>query len=572
VADLHLQKRGSTWHYYRRVPLHLVPIIGKSFIKKSLGTGDKSEARKLRNLQDVMSDAMFAAAEAALAAPDKSVHASLEMMTEYVRAKFAATDERYSKGLVAEPPVDQDDLKERLTTAEEELGFLLRPADPRRDEWIATSTDRIIAEVGGTPSDPDVMAGFVDVVRRGLIELQRRKIDRYTDRHDRPFHDNLFDPVRPATVTFDELAGMFVAERLAAYKVNGVAQKRADKIRANVAYLREVIGNGTPVHAIDDDVVQKLRTTLSRTPANCRKLYPNLPLAKAIEAAEKAGRPTIGSVTQSGYLETARDVLKLAVRKKLLSSNPAEDAKPILNDTLSAAEKRLPWTNDQIIGFFTGAFYQSCAPAAVEQYAKRDRTWRFWMPLLMLWTGARPNEIAQLEAQDLKRTEAGTWYLDLLDEGYEGKTKQLKTKGSRRRIPLHPQLLKLGLVAFMDERGKAQDGPRLFPSLGPDKYGNCAWYASKRLNTAFIPAEIELGPRQVLYSLRHNVRDALRRVKAPPETLRHVAGWSQGKTVSDDYGDAGNPDFHFEYVAGISYPGLDLSFLHCDAVKCGVDL
>uniref|UniRef100_UPI00403F392C DUF6538 domain-containing protein n=1 Tax=Hyphomicrobium sp. ghe19 TaxID=2682968 RepID=UPI00403F392C len=32
---LHLQKRGDVYHYFRRVPKHLVPIIGKSFLKRS---------------------------------------------------------------------------------------------------------------------------------------------------------------------------------------------------------------------------------------------------------------------------------------------------------------------------------------------------------------------------------------------------------------------------------------------------------------------------------------------------------------------------------------------------------
>ncbi|SIO36044.1 hypothetical protein SAMN05444722_1663 [Rhodovulum sp. ES.010] len=45
----HLQKRGQTWHYYRRVPTALVRVVGKTFVKKSLGTSDLKEAKILRN-------------------------------------------------------------------------------------------------------------------------------------------------------------------------------------------------------------------------------------------------------------------------------------------------------------------------------------------------------------------------------------------------------------------------------------------------------------------------------------------------------------------------------------------
>ena len=61
--------------------------------------------------------------------------------------------------------------------------------------------------------------------------------------------------------------------------------------------------------------------------------------------------------TQSAYLDVLRDILKVAVRKRYVGHNAAADVKPLVRDTLSADEKRLPWSKDQIIGFFTGKFY-----------------------------------------------------------------------------------------------------------------------------------------------------------------------------------------------------------------------
>jgi len=52
VADNQfLQLRGKVWTYYRRVPTDLVPALGRTFIKKSLGTPDIKEARRLRNIE-----------------------------------------------------------------------------------------------------------------------------------------------------------------------------------------------------------------------------------------------------------------------------------------------------------------------------------------------------------------------------------------------------------------------------------------------------------------------------------------------------------------------------------------
>jgi integrase len=418
----------------------------------------------------------------------------------------------------------------------------------------------MLTDAGATLTDTEVVAHFAEVMRRGLIEVSRRKIDRYNDRHDRTHHDPLFDPNRPSAVTFSELSEIYLAEKAQDYSLNGISQKRMDKVKASVTTLCAIIGGDTLTHTIDDDIVQNVRSIVARIPNNRVKLYPKLSLEQAIERGAKAGKPTLSSTTQRTYLDILRELLKVAVRKKLLTSNPAADIRPLQKDALASHDKRIPWTDQQIRGFFMGCFYRSCAPKAVYPYAKKDYAWRFWLPLIMLLSGARPNEVCQLNGHDIRQTDAGVWFMNMTDEG-EGKS--LKTDASKRRVPIHPELVRIGFLAFAEERRKAKNGPRLFPSLKPDKYGNMAHYPSKRFNEKLISAEIILDDRQSLYSLRHNVRDALRRIKAPPETLHAIAGWSPaGKAVSDDYGDAGNPDLHVEYVEKIAYLGLDLSFLY----------
>jgi hypothetical protein len=56
----HLQQRAGTWYYHRRVPNELVKIVGKTVIKRSLRTGNKAEAKRLRSISDVETDQWFA--------------------------------------------------------------------------------------------------------------------------------------------------------------------------------------------------------------------------------------------------------------------------------------------------------------------------------------------------------------------------------------------------------------------------------------------------------------------------------------------------------------------------------
>jgi len=569
VSDtLHLQRRGGTWHYYRRTPPNLVPVVGRRFFKRSLKTSNLAEAKKLRTVEDLKLDALFtAAAEKKAAALGSSVEhktcVSLDTLIEYVRKHVSEGDQRSAEEFVTNPPVAQSERYDLWREADIDREILTNPEDPRQDEWVSLTKRRVLAQADAEIGDPSINAQFAEIVRRGLLEITRRKIDRYEDRHDRPFLDKLFSPDAKPSMSFRQLKDTFIAEKTEEYEANGVSRKRLDKITSIADCLCEIVGESTPVQNIDDDQVQRARGLLAKCPSNRLKVYPDLNLEDAIEQAAKQCKPTLASITQSFYLDVLRDILKVGVRKKLITSNPAADVRPLKKDNIPADQKRLPWSDDQLKGFFEGKFYKSCAPGAQKPCCRSDREWRFWLPLIMLFTGARPNEIAQLHVADVQKTPKGTWYLDCNESDEDGKS--LKTQNSKRRVPLHPELIQIGFLAFVENRRKSVDenGPRLFYELKPNRYNNHAWYAAKRLNEAFIPAEIVLGERQSLYSLRHNVRDALRRVKAPDETLSAVAGWApNGKAVSSDYGDSKHPDFHIEWVARINYPGLDLGFLH----------
>ena len=179
--------------------------------------------------------------------------------------------------------------------------------------------------------------------------------------------------------------------------------------------------------------------------------------------------------------------------------------------------------------------------------------------------GMRPNEICQLAADDVKATSCGTVYIDVALDGSneddQGHTKSLKTVTSRRRVPIHPQLVAIGFLDFVTQRKKAGKHAKLFPELLPDEYGNHAKYALKRFREKYLPDAITVDQRQSFYSLRHNFRDALRRCNAPPDALQALGGWSQGKLVSDDYGDKADPDYQLQFMKQVTFPDLDLSFL-----------
>ena len=92
----------------------------------------------------------------------------------------------------------------------------------------------------------------------------------------------------------------------------------------------------------------------------------------------------------------------------------------------------------------------------------------YWLPLVGLYTGARVNEVCQLNPQCDIQEEGGVWFFDFTEDSAadERITKSVKNTSSRRRVPVHSQLLALGFLSYVEEV-KAQGHSLLFPKWHP---------------------------------------------------------------------------------------------------------
>lgn len=88
----------------------------------------------------------------------------------------------------------------------------------------------------------------------------------------------------------------------------------------------------------------------------------------------------------------------------------------------------------------------------------------YWLLVVMLFTGARPREVCQLNPQVDFGVVGADWYIDLDDKtpAGAGVKKSIKT-GEARRIPLHPELVRLGFPEYLN-RLRKEGADRLFPS------------------------------------------------------------------------------------------------------------
>lgn len=256
-------------------------------------------------------------------------------------------------------------------------------------------------------------------------------------------------------------------------------------------------------------------------------------------------------------------IYKIAVGKHVLKSNPAQDTLGFReNSVKKRRKKRLPFdASDLNLIFGSDIFTQHQRSRGQSGEAS------YWIPLLMFYTGARPEEVAGLALSDLRHDDALGWYFvvidrpsdedyDLFDEHVPASHRRtLKNAQSQRRIPVAPQLIELGLLRYV-EWLRAKRETMLFPTLKKDWHEKLSGSFSKFFGRYIRALGIE-DSRKVLYSLRHTMKDVMEAAGIPSKYLQRVLGHTTGDgRITDGYGS----DLPFtrvaEYFNNIKFPTI----------------
>lgn len=157
-----------------------------------------------------------------------------------------------------------------------------------------------------------------------------------------------------------------------------------------------------------------------------------------------------------------------------------------------------------------------------------------WVPTLALATGARLEELCQLRVDDIYRDPRHGPLIRISDEG-EGQ--RVKTTSSRRIVPVHPDLIAAGFLAYRDDL--ADDRQEwLFPDLVPDhdgrRGGNFGKWWSRYQRSA---TGCNLKDRQlVFHCFRHTFKSLARAANIAEEVHDALTGHA-GASVGRDYGE-----------------------------------
>lgn len=519
-----LTKKGGSYPLRVAVPLAIRPIIGKTELWRSLSS-DRSEALRRLPQASEEADRLFFAAKRSLSNEALQPVASNEVTAAVVRW-FARVDRRQQDLDFASPPSMRDLSEEALDLSrdwEDGTGAEVLAAV---NDVLSSHPQRLRALALGQPVlEPDISnetrAETANLVHRAMRELHARRRSRLAG------IPHTGDPMfRSQGITVNEATEQF----LAAHVGN---PKSTSDYRNTLELVRHFVGTRA-VSPIQRGDLRDLKACIRSMPQNATKLFPSVPIMRAIDRARKSGQPPISTNTQRAYLARISALFSWCYKEGLLSENPAAN---IAHDIPKERNRREPFTTEELRTIFRTHHTLTGA--------------RYWVPLLGLHSGCRLGELYQLAIDDILEVEGIT----CLRIDTRHPWQHVKTPASRRLVPIHSRLLKPIVAYVKDQTDKLGPGQqRLFPGITCNSRGSLSDSFQKWHNRR-IQA---LGVKKTFHGYRHFFVDLCRTTGMPESHMRALVGHAD-QSMMGRYGAGPSITSLKASVERLSFPELDVS-------------
>lgn len=333
------------------------------------------------------------------------------------------------------------------------------------------------------------------------------------------------------------------------------AEKRLNKKKSPSAHVDEqgharrlnILSGNRPFGSLSlEDINQLYLLTQQVKAVRGGKIPPPESPIESILAAQ--GDSLISGPTIEKMIIRLGAIHRFAYKKGYSTVDPARTEAPTVNSEVDRiAREDKPFSTRELQAIFSGYLYTGTDSGSAELVFP----YQFWLPLLGLFTGGRLNELCQLESSDISQEEeTGVWFARIANEG----SKSLKNHHSRRVIPIHDELIRIGLLDFV-ERAKSEGRAKLF-SDGLTYQPTKGWGGIATTFFTRIPSEstkyggyfYTIGIRKRLtdgkpdgkrfHAFRHTFVDLLRNTsdEALPLIPVFTGHSAKSKNQSDDYG------------------------------------
>lgn len=505
----YLCREGNRFLFRRRVPEHLQDRMGCKEIYCSLKTSVPRKARQRAAFLFLASERLFGLAEYEITDEDMRAAARLWLSHDdwQGRLKRAVDDKTpgYLRGFADEIPTR---LMEGLADPEEGLG----PRGARLHEAMAALE---FAEYGWQRDD-----GVLERMAGIMTDLIKEHVDKRMREVFRPEEIALVAAVQPASapVTPSPDKSPRISEHVEEWQealvrgwknVEPISSHSARQYGVAARLFSEIIGDRHFGEITYEDA-ETFRDQILRLP-NSHGKGRHVHALEAIRKADAEGARRIGIKTAKRHNTAMNRYWEWLVHKGLLprSTSPFADHK--FPGAKSSRKDREAWTAEQLEHIFRSADYLA---------HPRDDAYH-WLPLISLHSGMRLEEICRLRPADDIQLINGVvcFVIQKHPDGWDP-----KTEAGDRTIPVHPWLIKHGLMKLV-ERRRATDARRLFPELPlqGDKLG-----AKFSRDFSRFKMALGYGRKHVFHSLRHTFRTELENTSHRDAHINAVMGHEGG--------------------------------------------
>lgn len=555
-----VQKRAGTGNYQLvvRVPADLVASYGKAQIRESLKTANYREAQRLHAIRLGELAEEFEAKRNELRG---IVTYSREDLRAWARmaARRLDDDLRRSNRIRPVPPT-LPELRSELASAPQTALICARDFIKLRDLCV--------------PEDSDTFAYFVGCVRNYLedqVALDIRVLLGQEVPQLIAVRQPGADPVPTGSdIERDDDSNLgkngrklALIQAIEEFKSTPAFTSKAVKTQFSYAQsftlLCRLFGEGRLVHTITPPDMTRLQWVIDHIPLYCPSAGDLVARCEGNANSEKPSN--LAPKTKDRHVTATRLLFGHLTERWFIQFDPSRILHGYTDDGEGAV--KIPFTDDDLKAIFNKPVIH-----------KNDRSSvYFWVPLLALHTGARRNELCQLQPHDIIKVDedGGRWCINITsDPGgrrspREG-AKTTKNAGSKRIIPVHSTLLRLGFLDLV-EKSRGNRNGRIFRELSFTPVNKWSGKFDKtfhrRLDDAIVRSHA--GTRKSFHSFRHYVTDRLKDAEIDPGVIDALLGWTteeRNVAMRDYYGNRKNERSPFmSLVMGIEslcYPWLAL--------------
>lgn len=349
------------------------------------------------------------------------------------------------------------------------------------------------------------------------------------------------------SVTVASLFEQYEAENAQNWKPATLRENQSS--HAALIEIFDYLGLNADANTITRADVLRVRDVLQQLPKNRKQRFKDAPLVDLLGREEKTDCLDVVTINNK-YLIKMAAVFKWAVRNDLIKKNMAEGLE-LKVPQRKASEARNAFSTEQV--------GQLLVAAKAYSQKTSGKPYHYYVTALAAITGARLNEVAQLQVKDVRVTEAGTVYIHINEDDSSLPGKSIKNAHSDRCVPLVDGAYGFVLADFMDlleaRRKAGSEDAMVFDGLRLMKNGY-GEQVSKWFNRTLLPKVITDRDGLAFHSFRHTVATQLKQHGVELAYAQAIMGHSSGSITYDRYAKEVEVDRLVNVLAGVykDYP------------------